>query len=372
MKKIFITLGLAATIIACSPADESPLGKLKSRRDSLKTAISDIKAKIAEIDAEIKRRDTNKVKLKPVTVTDVELGTFEHFFVVHGNVDAKENILVYPESMGVIKKISVEAGTMVTKAQTIAELDASTMESGIAELKKSLELASEVFERQEKLWNKKIGSELDYLQAKTNKESLQQKLNTMYEQLDMYRIKAPFSGYIDEVFPKVGEMAAPQAPFLRLINTQDIEIKSDISEDYISKVGKGNLVRVEIPGSNNTFESSIETVGAYINPNNRTFKATIKLDNGRGLKPNQLAKIHVRDFVLDNAVIVPSRLIQQDREGRQFLFVIQGDMVEKKFVTSKWSYDGLSMVSEGLEGTETLVDKGARSVQDKEQVKVVQ
>lgn len=371
MKKIFITLGLAAAIVACAPQDTTPLGQLKSERDSLKTAISDIKAQIADLDAEIKRRDTNKVKLKPVTVTDAEIGTFQHFFVVHGNVDAKENILVYPESMGVIKKIAVEAGSMVTKGQVIAQLDASAMESGIAELKKSLELATEVFERQEKLWEKNIGSELDFLQAKTNKESLQQKLNTMYEQLDMYRIKAPFSGYIDEVFPKVGEMAAPQAPFLRLINTQDIEIKLDISEDYISKVGKGNLVRVEIPGSNNTFESSIETVGAYINPNNRTFKATIKLDNGRGLKPNQLAKIHVRDFSMDNAVIVPSRLIQQDREGRQFLFIIKGDMVEKKFIKSEWSYDGVSLVIEGLDGTETLVDKGSRSVQDKEQVKVV-
>lgn len=372
MKNIFITLGTAASIIACAPQDDTPVGKLKTERDSLKTEISGIKERIAELDAEIKRLDTNKVKLKPVTITNAEIGTFEHFFVVHGNVDTKENILVYPESMGKIKKVTVEAGQSVSKGQIIAELDASAMESGIQELKKNLELATSVFERQEKLWDKKIGSELDFLQAKTNKESLQQKLNTMYEQLDMYKVKAPISGYVDEVFPKVGEMAAPQMPFVRLINTSDIEIKSDISEDYITKVGKGNLVKVQIPGSDDKFESSIETVGAYINPNNRTFKATIKLDNGRGLKPNQLAKIHVRDFALDSAVIVPSRVIQQNREGQQFLFVINGDMVEKKFISSEWSYDGFSMVSEGLAGTEQLVDKGSRTVQDKEQVKVVQ
>lgn len=371
MKKIFITLGLASAIIACAPQDNTPLGQLKSERDSLKMAISDIKAQIVALDEEITRRDTNKVKLKPVTVTDAEIGTFQHFFVIHGNVDTKENALVYPEAMGVIKRINIEAGASVTKGQIIAELDAATMQSGIEELRKSLELATSVYERQAKLWDKKIGSELDYLQAKTNKESLEQKLKTMSEQLDMYRVKAPFSGYVDEVFPKIGEMAAPQAPFLRLINTQDVEIKSDISEDYITKIGKGNLVRVEIPGSDNMFESSIETVGAYINPNNRTFKATIKLDNGRGLKPNQLAKVHVRDFSMDNAVIVPSRLIQQDREGRQFLFIIKGDMVEKRFILSEWSYDGFSLVKEGLDGSERLVDKGSRSVQDKEQVKVV-
>jgi RND family efflux transporter MFP subunit len=372
MKKIFISAGLAVGLVACAPSADTPVAMLKEQKDSLKTVYAEIKAQIIEINEEIKRLDTTKVKLKPVTVTPAEIGTFEHFFVVHGNVDTKENILLYPESMGRIKKINVEAGASVSKGQIIAELDASTLESGISELKTSLELATSVFERQEKLWDKKIGSEMDFLQAKANKESLQKKLNTMYEQLDMFKVKAPISGYVDEVFPNVGEMAAPQAPFVRLINTQDIEIKSDISEDYITKIGKGNLVKVQIPGSDNKFESSIETVGAFINPNNRTFKATIKLDNGRGLKPNQLAKIHVRDFVLDSAVIVPSRVIQQNRKGEQFLFVVNGDKVEKKFITSDWSYEGSAYVREGLVGGEILVDKGSRSVQEQEQVKVVQ
>lgn len=371
MKKIFISLSVISLLTSCGPQEVTSLSVLKSTKDSLKTEYDRIKEEIISIDEQIALLDTINSKLKAVSVNQTKLGLFEHFFTVHGNVDAQENILVYPDAPAKVKSIKVQEGSMVKKGEIIAYLDASTLEAGLSELVTAIELASEVYERQKKLWDKNIGSEIQYLEAKTNKESLEKKLNTLEEQLEMYQIIAPIDGYLDELFVKSGEMAAPQMPFMRIVNTNQIEITSDISETYITKVHKGDQVNVHVPGSDVNFSASISTVGSFINPNNRTFKITIKPNNNFGLKPNQLAKVDIRDFYSDSAVIIPSRIIQENRNGDQFVFVLQNGKVVKKDINAQWSYNGFSMVETGLNASEIYIDKGCRSVREGEQVEVV-
>lgn len=374
MKKVIIYLSAAIILASCGSKGKDEIAVLQQQKDSLKTIYDDVAQQIAKIDEQLKDLDTT-VKHPLVTVNKVEVSEFSHYVDVQGVVETGGNALLYPEVPGKISAILLKEGSRVNKGDVILKLDAGALASTIKEVETNYELANEMFEKQDRLWKQKIGSEVQYLQAKTNKESLEQKLKTLHEQLDMYNVKAPFSGVIDEISPKVGEGANPAFPVARVINYNDTYIKADVSENYIETIKSGNQVKVNFPNLHKEFETTISRNGDFINPNNRTFKVNINIDEHKdNVKPNLLADLSIRDFKQDTAVVIPSRIIQQDRQGNDYIFIIKEEgkkkLAEKMIIKTGLSYNGITLVLEGLKGGESYIDKGARSIQDNDIVEV--
>ena len=376
MKQSIILIGIALLAFSCGNNNENDsLSVLKEKKDSLKTVYDDIAAQIAIIDQQIKAADTN-LRLPLITLMPVEVKTFHHFVEVQGAVETGGNALLYPEAAGIITAIFVKEGSRVNKGDVILKIDADVILSTMNEIETQLQLAKQLFEKQERLWKDKIGSEVQYLQAKTNKESLEQKLKTVKQQVNMYVVKSPITGVVDEILPKIGESANPGMPVARVINYNETYIKADVSENYISILKEGTPVNVNFPNIKKAFESKLTRVSDFISPTNRSFKIYIDLSNVKeNLKPNLLHDISIRDVAQDSAIVVPSSIIQQDRKGNNYIYVLEGSqnqqLVKKIIIKPGLSYQGQTVIMEGLTGNEKYIDKGSRSVQDGDQVEVV-
>lgn len=379
MKKL-VYLSLFITLLAaCSQQSvkvEGELGTLIQKRDSIKAMKDSISTVLAAYEAKIAALDTNK-KLQLVTLQETKTQTFEHYFTVYGEVNTDRMAMVNTETQGKLESIKVQEGDRVSKGQVLAVQNADVIRKNIAELENRLELAQTVFERQERLWKKNIGSEIEYLRAKNDRDALKKSLQTAQEQLSMAVVKAPFSGVVDEVFPKEGELAAPGSPLLRLINLDDVYIKADVSENYIGKVKEGDTVEVKIPNADNEIiRTTVARIGDFINPANRTFKIRLNIPNKKGdLKPNMLAEIHIRDYVNDSTVVIPENLILLGAQDKRYVFVAtlgEDDLAEvkKQPVQVGLMYKNNVEILKGLSGGEFIVDKGARSIQAGEFVQV--
>jgi len=374
MKNWILIIGIAILAYSCGSKSTDSLAELKQQKDSLKSLYDDIAAQIAVIDQQIKAADTT-ARLPLVTLNTVEVKPFSHFVEIQGAVETGGNALLYPEAPGTITAIMVKEGAIVNKGDVIIKLDADVLQSTLKEVETQYELAKDIFEKQERLWKEKIGSEVQYLQAKNNKEALEQKMKTVKQQVGMYVIKAPISGIVDEIMPKVGEAAMPGMPVARVINYSETYVKADVSEKYVGVLKEGTLVNVKFPTIGQEFQTKVKRVADFINPTNRSFKIYIDLSNIKAdLKPNLLADISVRDFTLDTAVVLPSSIIQQDRNGNDYVYIIQNssnqNVVKKVIIKPGFSYQNQTVVLEGLKGDEQYIDKGSRSVQDGDVVEV--
>ena len=315
-----------------------------------------------------------EIKKVPVTVIDVEKRTFEHFFEVHGNVEATENAAIYSQVPGRISQIHVYEGQSVQKGELLVTLDAAQLKSGIKELEKGLELANKIFVKQKSLWDQKIGSEVQFLEIKNNKESLEQRLLTMNEQLNNYNIRAPFQGIVDDIIPKVGESATPASPIVRVLNLNKVYLEGSVSEQYISSVKAGGFVEVKFPSLGESIKAKVSRVGNFINPANRTFQVKVEFNNSkRKYKPNQLAVMKIRDYKANNAFVIPARIVQQDRSGQDYVYTFEGDeikRVKKLEINLGVFYDGFTEVLSGLDSNFSLIDKGSKSVQAADAIEI--
>ena len=229
-RKYWVLLGMGLILAACGPRnEEAQLAQLERQRDALTEKIEKLKQEIAQKEVPGAKRE----KVMNVIISRVEKELFQHFIQVQGTVESDNNVLVAPQSSGIVKKIHVNAGNRVTKGQLLAELDGSILESSIAEVENGLKLAVTIFERQQRLWDKNIGSEIEFLQAKNNKEGLEKRLETLDEQYKMTKIFSPLSGTVDEVLIKEGEMAAAGIGDVRVVQLSKLKIKVDLSEVYI-------------------------------------------------------------------------------------------------------------------------------------------
>lgn len=352
------------------------LTKLNARRDAFKVGYATFGELIGTLEKVIAETDVNiKKRILTVTTDTIMVGSFVHKFEVQGSVETDQNVTVYPEAGGKILRISVKEGQRINKGELLIQLDTDVIQRSIEQVESSLKLATTVHKRQKNLWDQKIGSEIQLLEAENNKVSLEKQLAGLKEQRDMASIRAPFSGVVDEIFPKVGEVAGPGVPMLRLVNLDEVYIKTDISERYLGQIKEGTTVEVTFPSLPDTvILASISTIGNFINPNNRTFKARIDLQQNEGsLKPNLLGNILIKDYALDSTIVVPSRMIQQDADNQNYLFlVVPGDklMVRKQVVTTGMSYGKLTHVISGLNFNDVYIDDGARSVRNGDQVKL--
>ena len=375
MKSIFF-IGLLSLGMSCNTAATEPksLTDLKIKKTALLDQLNEISNELKSVESAISTLDTLK-RLMTVTSFKAEEKEFNHYIEVQGVVKADKTIGLRAEMGGTITAILIKQGQRVSKGQILATLESSVIDNSVLQLTTQLNLATTTYERQARLWDQKIGSEIQFLQSKAQKEGLENSLNSLKAQAHKMKIIAPFSGIIDQVFAKTGELISPQTPFLRLVNLDNVYIESEITETYLKAITKGTKALVHFNSINTTIEASITQVGNFINPNNRSFKTRIDIKNtNNDLKANLLANIKINDFNA-SGIVIPSKFIQQDRNGNTFVYVLEAEenflKAVKTYVKEANSYNNFSYISEGLDSKSNLVGKGARLVENGEIVKLV-
>lgn len=376
MKRLLLIFTLLLAITSCNSKKEVPetdLSKLQSSRAVLQKSIDSLTTELKNIDERINKLDTLK-KLQKVTILPLKDTLFNHYIALQGMVMSDQNVILRPEMGGTVKRILVKEGQRVSSGQTLVQIDASALTDKIDELNTQLSLAKTNFERQERLWNQKIGSEMQYLNAKTQKEGLEKSLNSLNTQIEKMKIKAPFSGVIDKINSKVGELTGPQTSVLRLINLNKMHIEADVPEAYLLSVKKGTNVLINFVSLNKQVEANITEIGNYINPDNRSFRIKININNrDHMVKPNLLADIEINDFSA-KGVVLPSQLIQMNQKGEKFIYTIEHDSlktsVAKKIVTLGKEYNNQVFITDGLQSGEEIVKDGGKFVKDGDEVEV--
>ncbi len=345
------------------------LTSLEQTRDSLRSVASELSTKILALEANItaKKESLGLTKVFQVKTVTLQPDTFEHYIKIQGNVTADKSIMLNAESSGSVRQIHVAEGAYVNAGQILISLDTDILNNSMKELETGYDLAKVIFEKQEKLWKQNIGSEIEFLQAKNRKESLETQLATLKSQKAKSIIRAPFAGTVDAIMPKIGESLSPGMPVIRLINSRVVKIESEISERYVGAIKKGSKLLVTTPQSTEPMEMKLDYIGSYINPANRTFKVSSKVNNRSGnLLPNMVADMAIRDYVNTNAVIVPNKAILEDLNGEFYVYTVKqaGDIqkVDRKSITLGKSFEGITEITSGLTGTETLITEGAKSV----------
>ena len=375
MKSIFY-IGLLSLILGCNtaPKESKSLTGLKTQKTDLVNQLNNISAKLKSVEIAISDLDSLK-RLVTVTSFKAEEKIFNHYIEVQGVVKADKAIELRAEMGGTVTAVLIKQGQKVTKGQVLATLESSVIDNSVLQLKTQLDLATTTYERQARLWEQKIGSEIQFLQIKSQKEGLENSLNSLKAQARKMKIIAPFSGTIDQVFAKTGELISPQTPFLRLVNLDNVYIESEITETYLKSISKGTMALLSFSSIDISFEANITQVGNFINPSNRSFKTRIDVKNNNNeLKANLLADIKINDFNA-SGIVIPSKVIQKDRNGKTFVYTLEAEEVNykviKTFVKDSNSYNNFSYISEGLNSKSTLVDKGARLVKNGDIVKLV-
>ncbi len=314
---------------------------------------------------------------KKVSVKIMELSpeNFRHFIDVNGTVQAEEEAIISPEVGGQIKYIYIKEGQEVKKGKLLVILNTSLIESNIREVKTSLKLARLTYQKQEELWKEKIGTEMQYLQAKNNKETLENKLHTLQIQLDMAKIKAPFDGIIDNIYVQKGEQAAPGMQILHMVNITKLKIYADVSERYLAHVQKGDIAHISFPAfPGYTLDEKIFRTGKVINEKSRTFRIELKVNNDqKKLLPNLISKIKLNDFSADNSLIVPSHVIKQDVKG-SYLFTAKSNgssyNVQKIYIGTGVTYEDKTLITSGLSAGDKVIVTGYNLVTNGSEVDI--
>lgn len=371
--KFFSLILLATFAISCAKdegveAKKTKLAELKEKQGTLNTEIRTLESEISKLDPEF--ANANKKSIL-ITTAAARKGGFTHFVEVTGSVLSKKNVSISAETAGRILEVPVMEGMRVAKGQIMARIDAESIERNVEEMESSLELASTIFQKQERLWNQKIGTEIQYLEAKNRKESLEKSLASMKTQLGKAYVRAPFNGTVETVQVRMGEAVQPGMPMFEFVGESDLFIQADVSESYVGILGKGDTVNVEFSSLNKSMVTRVSSVGGIIDPNNRTFKVEVALPNLPDLKPNMIAIMKIRDYQNSASVLVPSHLILADTKG-DYVFVVEDKTAQKKYVKRGLTANDETEILEGLIGTETLVDKGFREVGDNFSVTIAQ
>ncbi|MFN6039335.1 MAG: efflux RND transporter periplasmic adaptor subunit, partial [Bacteroidota bacterium] len=289
---------------------------------------------------------------------------------VMGKVDAEESVSVSSEIPGTVIKINVETGSMVIKGQVLAETDSKVMQQTISDLELSLDLINTLYEKQKSLWDQKIGTEVQFLQVKNQKESMEKKIASMQEQLKMTRIVSPIDGIVDAVDIKVGSAVAPGLPAIRVVNMSKLKIKAEVAEKFAAQIKSGKEVRVILPDMNDSLETKISYASKTINPMNRTFNVEINLPGKKDYHPNMFARLKITTYTSAAPVVsIPVKLIQRDGTN-EYVMLKKGDKAEKRIIKIGQSYNGVVEIISGLNAGESIIVNGQVDLQEGEVVYV--
>ncbi|OQX77818.1 MAG: hypothetical protein B6D61_06560 [Bacteroidetes bacterium 4484_249] len=369
MKKIVFIIIVAFLASCGSENNKGSNEEIKSQIAEYKKQVDDLNTKIAELQKQLNDQ-TEKVSYKiPVSVKDLMYEPFNHYIEINGTVEAIHAALISPEINGQVLEVYVQEGERVKKGQRLLKLNSSITENSIKEVETALELAKTVYERQKRLYDKDIGSELDYLTAKNNKESLESKLKTLHAQADMALVKSPIDGIVDNIFIKKGEMAIPGMQAMHVVNLDDLYVNADVSEAYLTKVKKGDLVLLEFPSYPEIkMEVPVYRTGNVVKASNRTFNVQLKIRNiNEEIKSNVMASIKINDFSNERAFLVPSIIIKQDLKGSYVYLAQKNSSVlkaRKVYIKTGISYGDETMITEGLNSGDRVIVKGYNQVSD--------
>ena len=361
MKKALLFITAISFLIACSNKEnpdkkQAKLEELKKQQAELAIKIKDLEAEIA---AEGKTQDNTKYK--NVLLTEASTQTFAHYLDIQGKIDAEENITISAKMPATVTRILVKAGKQVKTGELLAELDNSTIIAGIEELKTGMQLANTLYEKQKALWDQKIGTEVQYLQAKSQKESLDKKLATLYEQLDMTKIKSPINGTVDEVMLRIGQTTAPGAPGIRIVNMGTLKAKAEVAEAYAGRIKEGNEVKISFPDTKKEIIARVTYSSKVISAMNRSFTVEANLDGNQDLHPNMLAVLKIADYRNDSAIVVPINTVQNSEEGQYVMVAKQNGnklIAERRVVKQGLSYNGNAEIISGLNVGDKIITTG--------------
>jgi len=368
---LLIIAAICLIMASCSAKkDDSPEAKRKQLAE-YKQQRQELEEKITKLEDDLDA--LSKIEFINVKATKTQAQLFEHYIEVTGKVEADQEVNVSPEGSGIIRDILVQEGQYVAKGTVLATLNSEMLDQNIAEAKIGLELAQTTFDRQQNLWDQKIGSEMQYLKAKSDKEAQERRLESLLAQKDMAQVKAPVDGTVDVIYQKKGEIASPQIAFAKVINIAKIKIYGDIAETYLTKVSKGEEVYIEFPAIGKKVNGTIEQIGNYIDPNNRTFRVRINLNNPDGLiKPNMISVLKIRDYVADSAIVIPSLLIKHDFRGKYTYIVdttAEVNKAKKIYIETGVSNNNLTEITKGIEPGMMIISEGIEQVVDGTPVK---
>lgn len=366
MKRIATIITAAFFFAACSSTTVSDEQSKRKELQEYKKQLTELQAKIAVLENEL--TTTAPDERVKISVTALENQRFEHFIEVTGKVEADLDVNVSPESVGVIENVMVAEGDQVKKGQVLGKLNTDALARSMDEMKIQLELAETNFQRQKNLWDQNIGSEMQFLQAKTNKESLVKRIAGLKAQIKMSEITSPVDGVVDIVYQKEGEIGSPQVPFAKVLNISTVKIYADVSESYLTKVHQGDSVKINFPALGREMEARIRRIGNTIDPNNRTFRIRIDLRNPDGMiKPNLVSVIKIRDYISENALVIPSLFIKQDFKG-DYIFIAENSSGEQRaakvYVEPGMTNNNQTEITDGLEAGMKIISEGYSQITD--------
>ena len=366
MKRILIIIALIPFLLqSCGEKGTNDLTSKKEQLASLKKDAGKLAENIKTLEAEIAALDTSAIsetKIKSIVSTPIQPEVFRHFVSVQGIIEAKENLMVTAKMPGMITSIQVQDGDYVTQGQLLCTLDDEIIRKSIDEVKSGLDIVNTMYEKQKALWDQKIGTEMQYLNLKNQKENLEKKLSTLQSQMSQLHVTAPFSGVIDDVIAKQGTMASPGVPLMQLVNTTALIASAKVPDSYVAFVKAGDRVMVTFPDLSKTIAATVSYVGRIVDPLSRTFKIEVKIPGGNpDLKPNLMALVQINDKTAEKAIVIQENIVQPTEDGK-IVFVTgeeKGQKVAKlKKVTTGLSYNGKVEILSGLAPGENLITEG--------------
>ena len=383
MKKAFTLLLIAVTLVSCGDKSTkavddviatNDLKQIKEKRDQVHDEYEKLAAQMATLDAAIiKLDDTKRYPLvRTLTVKD---STFTHYIEIQGNIDTKQNILIFPEYSGVLTQLNVKSGQNVSKGQILARIDDGGMSAQLAQAQGKLALDKTTYDRQKNLWDQKIGSEIQFLQTRTAYQSQQKAVAQMQAQLAKTVIRAPFSGTIDEVIAERGQVVAPGQELFRIVNLSNMFVTANVPENYLSELKLGATVDVYLNAIGKTYQGKVRQVGTYINPNNRTFGIEISLPNPDNLlRPNQVAVLKIENYTSEDAVLIPENIISENASKQKLVYVVTGEnepKVSQRVIEVGYTSGSMVEVKSGLEPGETVVTDGGKALNDGANIEII-
>ena len=388
MKKILNTLYIIAFAIGCSE-DQSVttsdlikannLNGLKTQKEVKLKILNALKAELNQINDAILNLDPSE-KLALISTFKVKTENFDHYVEIQANIKTRQNVLLYPEYTGTLKKIYVEEGQEVKKGKLLAQIDDAGLKNQLEQLQIQAALSKTTFERTQRLWDQNIGAEMQLLQAKATYESQLKSLAQLKKQLQRTQILAPFSGTIDEIVANTGTNLLPgQTPVMRIVDLKKMYTEASVPERYLSQIKKGTTATVKIPMLDREYPTTVRQTGNFINPNNRSFRVETPLPNpDEMIKPNLSCKLKINDYSNPEALMIPLRIIKENAVGKKYIFKLTPDGKDQVYRTEqvfvklgKKSTDKVEIL-EGIQAGDLLVDEGATIVENNQRVKNIQ
>jgi len=361
-----ILLSIGLLFNACG-GKKNNVQQKRAELDKIKKEIASLQNQAEKLEAEIEALEPKKDKTKLVETEVVEAAAFETYLNIEGKADAEQSTIATAQLPGTVTQVLVKPGDAVSAGQALAYMDNSTLRQSRGQIEQQLTFANTLFEKQKRLWQQGVGTEIQYLSAKNQKEALEKNLATLDAQLSMYTVKAPISGTVESVDTKIGQAAAPGIPMFKVVNLSNLKVVADIAESYSSKINKGDKVKIVFTDVNKTIESTVSFASKVIDPLNRSFKIEIRLNGATEIKPNMLAKLKIADYRNEKAITVPTNAITAGVDEKYVMVRIMQNgkvVAAKRIVKPGHTGESRTEILEGIQAGDEIIVTGFQELND--------